>query len=385
MRCRVAFCIFLILTITLWAWAQKTNPGPSSGPSTRTASTPDTSNPEESLGRMFLSGSVGVDDGTLLPGPAEIHTICKGQTHTETFTDGRGNFSFEFRDQLSTVSGADVNADASVDAKRSQIDNRRDLRECELQATLSGFSSDVIQLGSTLSGFGSSNVGRVVLHRLSPVEGLTVSATSALAPPAAKKAFEKGSEQEKKQKLEAAQQFFEKAVQIFPQYAEAWFELGRVQSWRNDNATARESFTKSLTADPNYSNPYRALAELAMLQKSWQEVAEITTRLLARYPNLFADAWFRNALANYNLKDFAAAERSARQGLRLDVAHQIPKMEYLLGLILVQQQNYREAEAHMQQYLQLASKPADVDDAHRQLAEIARLSSSSSGPGTVKQ
>jgi len=213
-----------------------------------------------------------------------------------------------------------------------------------------------------------------------------VSATSALAPAPARKAFEKGNEQERKQKLEEAQQSFEKAVQIYPQYAEAWFELGRVQSWRNDNAGARESFTKSLAADPSYVNPYRALAELAMQEKNWQTTSDITTKLLARYPDFFPDAWFRNALANYNLRNFEAAEQSARHGLKLDLAHQIPKMEYLLGLILIQRQNYAEAEAHMRQYLQLASKPGDVEDARRQLAEIAKLSGSAvATPASGKQ
>jgi tetratricopeptide (TPR) repeat protein len=341
---------------------------------------PDPSSPEQSMGRIFLSGKVVVDDGGALPGIAEIHTICNGLKHTATYTDGHGDFTFEFETRLSTLTGGQVDADVSADTNRSRRDNRRDLHECELQASLSGFSSEIVQLSSRLSAFGSSNVGRVVLHRLSPVEGLTVSATSALAPAAAKKAFEKGSEQEKKQKLEEAQQSFEKAVQIYPQYAEAWFELGRVQLWRNDNAAARHSFTKSLAADPSFVNPYRGLAELAMQEKSWQEVADVTQRLLARYPDFFADAWFRNALANYNLQNFEAAEHSARQGVKLDIAHQISKLEYLLGLILIQRRDYAEAETHMQQYLQLASKPADLDDARKQLAEIARLSGVASAP-----
>jgi len=374
MKWRLVSCIFLNLTVTLCAWAQIVDANTHS-----VISAPDIPSPEQSMGRIFLTGKVVADDGTVLPGPAEIHTICNGKRHTETYTDGHGDFSFEFTDKVSTLTGGLVDADTSADANRTK-DDRRNLHECELQATLSGFSSQVIQLSSRLSGLGSSNVGRIVLHRLSPAEGLTISATSALAPSAAKKAFEKGSEQERKQKLEEAQQSFEKAVLIYPQYAEAWFELGRVQLWRNDNAGARQSFAKSLAADPNYVNPYRGLAELAMQQKSWQEVADVTERLLARYPDFFADAWFRNALANYNLQNFDAAEQSARQGLKLDVAHQIPKMEYLLGLILIQRQDYAEAETHMQQYLQLASKPADVDDAHRQLAEIARLSGSTSPP-----
>lgn len=375
MKRLLAFCLFSGVGLTLCAWAQNTGVAPRL-PSSVPA--PDASSPEESLGRIFLSGKVVVDDGSVLTGPAEIYTICNGRTHTETFSDGQGNFSFEFDDRVSALTGGQINADSSDDTNRSRA--HRDLHQCELEARLSGYSSQAIQLSSRLSGFGTSNVGRVVLHRQAAAEGLTVSATSALAPPAAKKAFEKGSELEKKQKFDEAQQSFEKATQIYPQYAEAWFELGRVQSWRGDNAGARLSFSKAQTADPNYVNPYRALAELAMQEKNWQEVVKVTGRLLERYPAFFPDAWFRNALGNYNLGKFAEAEQSARQGLKLDEAHQIPKMEYLLGLILMQRQDYTEAETHMHQYLQLASKPADVADAQKQLAEIAKLSGAPDAP-----
>jgi hypothetical protein len=74
------------------------------------------------------------------------------------------------------------------------------------------------------------------------------------------------------------------------------------------------------------------------------------------------------------LQNFPAAEKSARQGLKLDQEHQIPKMEYLLGLILVQQHQYQEATQHLQQYLQVAAKSADTDEVQARLAEIARLS-----------
>jgi cytochrome c-type biogenesis protein CcmH/NrfG len=74
------------------------------------------------------------------------------------------------------------------------------------------------------------------------------------------------------------------------------------------------------------------------------------------------------------LQNFPAAEKSARQGLKLDQEHQVPKMEYLLGLILVQQHQYQEATQHLQQYLQVAAKSADTDEVQARLAEIARLS-----------
>jgi len=56
-----------------------------------------------------------------------------------------------------------------------------------------------------------------------------ISATTALAPEAARKALEKGQEQQQKGKLDDAQKSLEKAVAMYPSSAAAWFELGRVQ------------------------------------------------------------------------------------------------------------------------------------------------------------
>ncbi len=382
MRSPRVSCALLTLILSLCVWAQ------TSGKNRGTMATiPQPGTPEESMGRIFLSGKVVVDDGTTPTEPVAIQTICKGQKRTETHTDSRGNFSFQFENRVSSAQTVGVDdADISSDISRTPRSNQRDLHECELQASIPGFSSEVVQLSSRISSFGSSDIGRVVLHRLSQTEGLTLSATSALAPASATKAFEKGLERERKQRWNEAGESFKKAVQIYPKYAECWFELGRLQALRSDIAGAQQSFRQALAADPRYVNPYRGLAELAMQEKRWPEVVEITGRLLALYPEIFPDAWFRNALASYYLQNFEAAEKSARQGLKLDGAHQIPKMEYLLGLILMQRRDYTEAAAHLKQYLQLATKSGDVDDAQQRLAEIARLSGAASVPaGEEKQ
>jgi hypothetical protein len=84
------------------------------------------------------------------------------------------------------------------------------------------------------------------------------------------------------------------------------------------------------------------------------------------------------------LQNFPAAEKSARQGLKLDQEHQVPKMEYLLGLILVQRRQYQEATQHLQHYLQVAAKSGDADEVQARLAEIARLSTADSAPAAAE-
>jgi tetratricopeptide (TPR) repeat protein len=333
----------------------------------RASGTPRPVNP--TAGNAFLSGSVVVEDGTPLTEAAAIQTTCRGKKRIETYTDSHGAFTFEFASRASAASSA--LGDASTTISRG---SRRDTRDCDLQAVLPGFSSDVIQLGDRVAGIDGTDVGRIVLHRLDHVDGFTISVTSALAPAQAQKALEKSRELGKKAKWDEAQKWLQKAVEIYPKYAVAWFELGRVLTQKNDVEGARHSFDQALVADPKYVSPYEGLAQLAARANHWQELVDLTSKLLALNPVDFPDVWLMNGVGNYYLKDLQAAEKSARKGLELDETHRVPKIEYLLAMIMVRERDYQQAAIHMRQYLQYVTKPADVDDAKKQLAEIARLS-----------
>jgi tetratricopeptide (TPR) repeat protein len=317
-----------------------------------------------------------MDDGSQLEGPATILTICKGIKRTEAYTDSNGSFTFEFGSRMSPASSELGDVDTSMSSALTRRSNQRDWRDCELQAALPGYYSESVQLALRVSSVERSDIGRIVLHRHGQVEGLTVSATSALAPEKARKAFDKARDQEKKEKWDEAQQSLQTAVEIYPRYAVAWYELGRVQAQKNDLASARHSFDQALEVDPKYVNPYQGLAELATREGRWQDLVAVTGKWLALNPVNFPDAWFLNSVGNYNVHDLEVAEKAARQGLKVDEEHRIPKLEHLLGMILIQKRDYQEAAEHMKQYLHLVTKPADVEEARKQLAEIARLSAS---------
>jgi uncharacterized protein HemY len=69
----------------------------------------------------------------------------------------------------------------------------------------------------------------------------------------------------------------------------------------------------------------------------------------------------------------AAAEKSARRGLHADPDHRVFKLEYMLGLVLLQKPDYTEAAEHFRAFQHLSTKPADTAEAQRQLDEITRL------------
>jgi tetratricopeptide (TPR) repeat protein len=334
--------------------------------------------------RIFVSGKVAVDDGSPPPDRAEVETVCNGQKRTRARTDSHGGFSFNLSSEgesagaeQSAASGADNSWGGEMAPRRSEPD----WQGCEVDAVLTGFTSEKVQFARRITDLGENNIGQITLHRLGQVEGLTISITTALAPEDAKKAFAKGLERETKHNWEEAQSLFEKAIQIYPRYALAWFELGRVQLQKNNNAEAQHCWEQAIAADPKYVLPYQMLAQMATGQGHWPQLIEVTGKWLELDPANFPDAWFLNAVGHYFAGNRESAEKSALEGIKLDQGHRIPKLQYLLGMALMQRQAYVEAAEHMRLYLHLVSKPADVAEAQKQLAEIERLSASATVAG----
>jgi tetratricopeptide (TPR) repeat protein len=331
---------------------------------------------------IFLSGKVVVDDGSVLTDSASIQTVCKTQKRTETHTDLHGNFSFQFGGRSAIPSEAGFDVDTSSPATRPGSPDRRNLQDCQLQASLPGFTSDLVELAGRFTGDESADIGQIVLHRQNNVQGFTISATTAAAPASARKALEKGQQQQKQGKWDDAQKSLEKAVAIYPKFAAAWFELGRVQLQRNDPPGARHSFQQSIAADSKYLNPYLGLTQLAQREQNWQELAEVSDRLLVLNPVSFPNVWFSNSLANYFLRSFAVAEKSARRGLQLDTEHRVPKLEYLLGMVLLKKPDYQGAAQHLRAFLSLTTQPAEVAEVQKKLDEIGRLSAPANLPAS---
>ncbi|HZP61947.1 MAG TPA: tetratricopeptide repeat protein [Terriglobales bacterium] len=349
--------------------------GSSNLPNSTFPNTAPNENPSPSFSNtIFFSGKVALADGSELIEPAAIQMICGGQRHVVGYTDRKGSFSFQFADPNTSTVGNLADASTTMMSRVGSVQEQRNWRECELQAELAGFSSDTVELASRVSALESANIGTITLHRLEHVEGTSISVTSLAAPPKAKKELEKAREASAKGKWPETQKALEKAVQIYPKYAVAWYELGRVLLRQNDTAGAKSSFEKSVAADSKYVNAYEGLAELAFRASQWQEVVNTTNKLLALNPVNFPGAYLMSGAAQYCLGQMDAAEKISRAGIRADEAHQVPKLRYLLGMVLIRKREYVEATNLMQQYLSLANQPADVEEAKKQLAEIERLS-----------
>jgi superkiller protein 3 len=199
--------------------------------------------------------------------------------------------------------------------------------------------------------------------------------TSAMAPKDAKKAWEKGKEHLKKNKLAEAQKELEKAVQIYPKYAVAWYDLGTVHQQNKNFDGARKAYAESLNADSKYVMPHLQLAVLALNEQKWEEVADATEKVIKLNPVSFPQAFFFNSIANYNLQRYDEALESAHQAVKLDQRHQWPKAQHVLGVLLAMKGDNQAALENMRGYLKFSPKAGDADNVRQQISDIeARLS-----------
>lgn len=336
---------------------------------------------------IFLSGKVLMDDGSPIPPNVTIQRVCSGVAHAVAYADSKGHFSF----QWGQTSGMFMDASESSSGMRGAGSNSgfggaqssggsnplgadpfgNQMMNCELQASMAGYRSDTVNLFNRNS-LDNPNVGNIVLHRLAGVEGASISATSFLAPKDAKKAYDHGLQSLLKNKYDEAGKDFEKAVAAYPKYADAWVNLGKVRLQQKSVEPAREAMLKAVEADPKLVLPYVELGLLSAGQQNWEETSKYMDRATRLDPIDYPNAWYVSAVAYYNLKNFDAAEKSARAALKLDPKHRNPRADYVLGLVLVEKRDYSGAEAQLKSYLSLAPNAPDVDVVKDQLGKLQK-------------
>jgi len=215
------------------------------------------------------------------------------------------------------------------------------------------------------------NHGTIVLKHIGGLhEGSTVTATSLNAPEPAKKAFGKGVNAMDDGKLDAAQKNFEKAVEIYPQYAMAWSDLGEVLLREAKPGDARAAMEKAVAADPKYIKAYVQLAMLDLNEKKVEDAAAIAGQAVAMHPLESPQLYFYNAVANFNLKHLDVAEFSARRATELDTAHETPRAELLLGKILAAKGDRSGALDHLRKYLEIVPKAQDAAQVQRAIEQL---------------
>ena len=329
---------------------------------------------------LLLSGRFTLEDGSPPPDRVRVELTCNSVARPQGWTDSKGSFSVRLgidnQDEL-----ADLEYAKPLDGPQSWMAKAvgapppmdvipRDLTGCELGGILPGYRSRVVLL-SGHRALDSPDVGTIVMHRLANVEGLVTSATTAMAPAAARKEREKAVEAIKKRHPDEAIKELKKAIEIYQKYALAWFDLGRIYESQKHLKEAADAYRHSVDADDKYLYPYERLYILTARQERWPEVVDLTNRVIRLDPFDFPRAYYFNSIANLNLNDLDAAEKSAREAAKTDLAAN-PRAGYVLGVILARKQSFNEALGLLRAYLKAVPNSPDADLVRRQLTELEK-------------
>jgi len=383
LRAILPACVGACLAVTLglppaFGQSTKTSTTTSTSTSSGGATTPVTANSNLPSGfqptPQFVSGKVVMDDGTPPPDSVVIEMACGSVVRPQGHTDKKGGFGMELGHDLvqdaSSNAGAIINPNVPVVSKNDLgADPNRPYRDCEIRANLPGYRSDAIPLATYRPGE-NPNLGAILLHKMGNVEGSVISANTAGAPRNAAKEYEKGLDAVKKGKGEDAVQSFQKATTLYPTFAAAWFELGKLQVAQFQVSDAHNSFEAAIKAEPKFLGPYQQLSQMAFKAKNWQELADVTDRLLKLDPYDFPQEYYYNALAYYGLQQLEPAEKAFRETVKLDTQNHFPKTHQYLAAILVKKNQIGDAAEELRNYLKYAPGAADAAGVRHQLAQL---------------
>jgi TolA-binding protein len=205
---------------------------------------------------------------------------------------------------------------------------------------------------------------------------VAVSVPSFNIPGKARKEFEKGNDAARKRDFAEAVKHYQKAVEIYPQFAAAENNLGFICLQTQDYACAREALEKAVSIDPHLARALLNLGRLKSIEKNFGEAESLFQRTLALEPKnpeaLTFIAQTELALRKYPDAILYAQRVHLLSHERFAVAHLIAAQAFEL------QQKLQEAVAEFDMFLREAPKDPRASAVRQESAQLKQMMQMSS-------
>ena len=313
-------------------------------------------------GRVLLASGVPPPTGTA------VELSCREGGAVETATDADGIFT------LSWNSKAGIGPSPSTRRAGRELSSlsAQSYDGCRVIVPLEGYyvPKPSVALRRASSPLNRGNLVSIWLYPIKPGGASVVSITSFEAPSDAVSAHKRALKElgRAKPDLDKAAAALRKATDAYPKYADAWTQLGRTLVRQGKFDAARDALDKAVAADSGFIEPYPLLAGIALKQQDWPAVVRVADRLLELRPG-DTQAHYYLAMGQMGLRQFDAAERSARQVADSPVSDQYPEVFQVLGAVHTLQDRFAAAAASFERYIALRPDSPLAADMRALIAE----------------
>jgi Flp pilus assembly protein TadD len=189
----------------------------------------------------------------------------------------------------------------------------------------------------------------------------------AATPPEAKREFDAGQKAVDANDFAGAIPHLQKAVELYPKYAEAYQLLGVAQLQTQHGPEAEASLNKAIAIEDKMPQAQYMLGMLLAMTGRVNLAEKPFTRFVELDP-ANPDAYFELAKTEFALNKFREAELQANKAVELKEKN--PGVQVVLAYSLLRQKKSAEAKAAFQQYLKLDPNSPMKADVEKTIAMI---------------
>jgi tetratricopeptide (TPR) repeat protein len=215
---------------------------------------------------------------------------------------------------------------------------------------------------------------------LSAIQVSAVSATALKISSKARGEYEKACDAFQGRKFADAEQHLRGAIAKTQDYPAAWVMLGVVLDEQHKEQEARDACTHAITISGKYLPAYLCAAEFSARNREWDQLLALADAALRLNSEKNGYGYYYQGLANFNLKDFAGAQKSALHAAEIDASHSYLPLYFLLARIYEAQGDKITASTYLRQILKLSKNPEQTEAVTKYLADLEAKSSPKNAP-----
>jgi tetratricopeptide (TPR) repeat protein len=192
----------------------------------------------------------------------------------------------------------------------------------------------------------------------------SVSVAQYKVPDRARKLYQKGNEALQKNKLDDAKKYAEKALEIYPAFAEALTLRGILRMNEGSTDAGVADFDAAIKADPNYALAYTTLGAALNQTQKFEDATRTLLRAVSIQPRSW-QAYYELAKASLGQGDYKTALKNVSKACEISQEYapvHLVKAHALLGLKM-----YQDAVSELELYLTQDPSGKSADSARKTL------------------